>query len=118
VNSCYGWAKAHGCQEHLDLDHTSDVARQLQICTAVIALASTLISTLPSIKDAELVWHERADWSWMCHSSALLLQYCFFFYSVTSEALRRRLLYSLDSFTLSNNLPGLLSSIANVGCRG
>ena len=46
----------------------------------------------------------------------LFLADCFFLQSVTSEALRR-LSYSLDSFTLSNNLPGLLSSIANVGCR-
>ncbi len=79
LNSCYRWAKAHGCQKHLDLDHTSDVARQLQLCTAVIALASTLISTPDAIHDAGLVQHERAGWSWMCHSSALLLQHCFFF---------------------------------------
>ena len=61
LNNYYGWAKVHGWQKHLDLDHTSDVARQLQICTAVIALATTLIKTLRSKNDAGLVQRESAD---------------------------------------------------------
>jgi len=78
--------------------------------TAVIALASTLISTLQSITTLGLYSMSAQDGL----GCAIPLPSLFFFQSVTSKAFPSK----ADSFTLSNNLPGLLSGIANVGCRG
>jgi len=79
--------------------------------TAVIALASTLISTLQSITTLGLYSMSAQDGL----GCAIPLPFSlFFFQSVTSKAFPSK----ADSFTLSNNLPGLLSGIANVGCRG